>query len=354
MSDKLSVLELGADRHAEWNAFLEGAIGASIYSRPDYLDVLCQAAGGRYRIVAACRGGEIQGGIALYERDSLFGRYVAPRLLLYYNGLVLRRFDTRYPSQQTSRNVATQDALAFWIGGLGLGSVNLRNLSDVADVRPLLAKGWNASPSYTYHVELSDLTAQWSRVEQNLRRLIQRCSTKSGLSITDDRDFDSFYRLHVTTLRRHGAPAYLPEDGFRQYFAELHALGLARLFHARLPTGQPIASQLVLLGPAGTSHTVSAAGDPAYLNMGANAFLRWRAFEALASEGRRSNDLTDASLNPVTHFKSQLGGQLTLNLVLQSPTRPVYSVGTRAVAAVQRFRFKAGAIARRLFTGASK
>jgi hypothetical protein len=53
--------------------------------------------------------------------------------------------------------------------------------------------------------------------------------------------------------------------------------------------------------------------------MGASAFLRWRGFEALAALGYQANDLTDAALNPVTHFKSQLGGDLETALVLTAP-----------------------------------
>ena len=353
MSDTPSVIELGADRYAEWNAFLEGAIGTSIYSRPDYLDVLCGAAGGRFRIVAASRDGQIVGGVALYECESMFGRFVAPRLLLYYNGLVLRKFDTHYPSQQTSRNIATQDALASWISGLGLGSVNLRNLSDVTDVRPFLARGWDASPGYSYRVDLSDLPGQWSRVEHNLRRLVQRCATREALSFTDDSDFESFHRLHLLTLRRHHAPPYLPEAAFRRYFDQLQARGLARLFHARLPDGQSIASELVLLGPGGTSHTVAAGGDPACLNMGAHAFLRWRSFEALAGRGCVSNDLTDATLNAVTHFKSQLGGQLVVNLVLQSPKQFAYALGTKTSHKLHGLRHRLADAARHVLQGAS-
>jgi hypothetical protein len=59
--------------------------------------------------------------------------------------------------------------------------------------------------------------------------------------------------------------------------------------------------------------------DPDYSRLGASAFLRWRGFEALAGLGYEANDLTDAALNSVTHFKSQLGGSLETALVLRAP-----------------------------------
>jgi hypothetical protein len=61
--------------------------------------------------------------------------------------------------------------------------------------------------------------------------------------------------------------------------------------------------------------------------------LRWRVFEDLARLGHVANDLTDASLGPVAHFKSQLGGTLETSLVLSRP---------------EALRFRLGRAARRL------
>jgi len=338
-SDPCVAAELTVAEYPAWHALLQQSPDASIYGQPEYLATLCRAAGGRFRILTVSHGGELAGGVALYERDSRLGSFVAPRRLLYRNGLVLRRYDTKYPSQQTSHDVAAMTALAAKLEAMRYAYVNLRSAGTVMDVRPFLLRGWQAVPSYSYVVSLDDLAGQWERVEHNLRRLIKRCETRDKLQFTDDTDFDAFYGLHVSTLGRRGVGAYLPEPAFRQYFAELHAAGLARLFHARLPDGRSIAAQLVLLGPNATSQTVSAAGNEAFLKLGAHAFLRWRAFEILAALGYRSNDLTDAALNSVTHFKGQLGGQLALSLVLKSPPRPLYALGssvTRSVACIRR------------------
>jgi hypothetical protein len=62
--------------------------------------------------------------------------------------------------------------------------------------------------------------------------------------------------------------------------------------------------------------------------MGASAFLRWRAFESLAQAGYAANDLTDASLNPVTRFKSQLGGELRATLSVSKTFSQLYALET--------------------------
>jgi len=332
---------------ADWNRLVAASPDGSIYSTPEYLDTLCAAAGGRFRILGVRRGEELAGGVALYERDSAFGTFVEPRLLLYYNGLVLRRYDTKYPSERTARQIKVLTALEEALDRARHGSVMLKSRGPVTDVRPFLAKGWDARPSYSYVVPLTDLPAQWGRVEQNLRRLIERC-TSQGMTLGEDDDFDAFFRLHAATMDRREVKAYLPKPAFARYFESLRRQGLCRLYHASLADGRLAACQLVLLGAHPVTHTVSAAGEPEFHKIGAAAFLRWKVFEALASLGYAANDLTDAGLNPVTHFKSQLGGDLELSLVLQSPRTRRYRWGTGAAALYWRARGMAGAGLRRM------
>ena len=198
----------------------------------------------------------------------------------------------------------------------------------VPDLRPFLAKGWQPSLSYTYVVPLVDLAAQWERVDQNLRRLIRRCE-KEGVTYREDERLRRLFRLHLQTHQRKGAPLYLPEPAFRTYFEQVRASGLARLGHAVFE-GKVIASQLMLTGPGGVAHTVCAGADEDYLRMGASAFLRWRSFESLAQAGYRANDLTDAALNPVTRFKSQLGGNLTATLSVSRTGSLLYRLESTA------------------------
>lgn len=318
MSAPLVVRELPETGFTAWDQLVGASPHGSPYSTSAYLDALCSAAGGSFRILAAERGGEMLGGIGLYERASAGGRHVSPRLLLYYLSPVLANHESKYPSQRTARQVELLGGIADALQDRGYGLVTLKCRHTLDDVRPFLARGWSASPSYSYVLDLTNLEAAWGRVEQNLRRLVKRC-TEQGISMTEDDDFTSFNRLHELTLGRKHAAVYLPAAPFRAWFDRLRSAGLCRLYHARLPDGQVIASQLVLTGAHPLSHTVSAAADPAHLKLGVNAFLRWRAAEALAAAGYAANDLTDAALNPVTHFKSQLGGELVCCQVLQSP-----------------------------------
>jgi Acetyltransferase (GNAT) domain len=316
----LTVGTLSAEEFPAWDEFVGRSPDGCVYAQSEYLAALATATAARFRVVAARRAGALAGGIALYEtRTALHGSMAGPRLLLYYHGAILPPYEGAYPSQRTSRDLEIQSALVAYVESLGYDRVILKSRSTVTDVRAYLARGWAAHPSYTYLVPLTDLRTQWQRVDGNLRRLIKRCTETDRLSFTDDDDFAAFFRLHSLTLGRRRVPTYLPEAAFRAFFARARAAGLARLQHARLPDGTVIASQLVLLGRNKVSHTACAGMDPEYARLGATAFLRWRGFEALAQLGYEANDLTDAALNSVTHFKAQLGGSLECAHVLTSP-----------------------------------
>lgn len=314
----MNVRKLQEKEFDVWNRLVFSSPDGSVFSLPAYLEAFCLAAGGRFSVFGAWEGDELAGGAALHEVDSRYGVQISPRHLLSYNGIVLRRYPTKYPSQQTSRHVRTLSGMAAAFARTGYARMTLNCPSTVTDLRPFLSAGWTASPNYTYIVPIADPPLLWDRMEQNLRRLVRRCE-EAGMTVTQDEDFVAFFRLHEGTMRRKGRPPYLPGPAFRRFLADLRALDLCRLFHARLPDGRPVATQLVLLGPGAVSHTVTAGSDPDHISTGVNAFLRWGAFREISKLGYSANDLTGAGLTPVTRFKSQLGGDLTLFFAVRSP-----------------------------------
>lgn len=347
MGSELSVAVLPETEYDEWTDLVTRSPDGSIYNSVAYLDALCSAAGGRFRVVAIRKGEALRGGIALYERGEGGRRFVAPRLLLYYNGPVLERYDTRYPSRIRARRIRALSALLEWMEDEGFARITLKPTGTLRDVRPFLAHGWSARPSYTYIVRLDDIDETWARIEQNLRRLVPRCE-EHGVTVTEDGDFDGFYDLHAETMNRKETATYLPRAAFRTYVERLRSRDLATLFNARGTDGAVLASTLVLTGPHDTAHTVCAAADEESLGLGVNAFLRWQTFQRLAESGYRRNDLTSAALNSVSRFKTQLGGDLELSFELDSPRTASYRVRASARHLYWRTRAAAGRLVRSL------
>jgi hypothetical protein len=102
----------------------------------------------------------------------------------------------------------------------------------------------------------------------------------------------------------------------------------------------------VLLNDHPVTHTVCAAADQEFLNLGATPFLRWKVFEDLSESGYKANDLTDAALNPVTRFKGQLGGDLESTYVLTSPGTFGYRFGESLRSIYYRSRGAVGRLVR--------
>ena|SRR2546423_6760590 len=107
VSSALSVNVLLEDEYDDWAHLVADSPDGSIYATAQYLEIPCRAAGGEFRILGVRRGDRLIGGVPLSERKSFGGNFVGPRLLLYYLGPVLRRHESKYPSQRTAQNVAT-------------------------------------------------------------------------------------------------------------------------------------------------------------------------------------------------------------------------------------------------------
>ena len=267
MATPIATSVLTQAEYGEWNSLVAQSPQGSPYSTPEYLAALCSATGGTYRILGVRKGPDLVGGAALYEQRDERGTRLSPRPLLYYNGIVLREHPMRYPSQRTARILETTKALESALAAGGYASITLKSRSTLIDARSFLAEGWSVRSGYTYVVQLGDLKQAWERVEQNLRRLVNRC-TQEGLQFTDDDDFESFFRMHAALAGRKGTGLYLPAASFGNFFTALRAADLCRLFHARLPSGQSISAQLVLTGKHAVSHSVAAAADPAHMSSG--------------------------------------------------------------------------------------
>lgn len=322
MGDKLTTRFLGADEYPRWSTFVAAAPAGSVYSSPDYLDALCTASGAGFRVLVAERGDRIEGGIALYETAGC----CLPRLLLYYNGIVLAEDPDPTSLKHTEARLHTLGALEAALTAQPYSRIRFKSRWPLQDLRVFKSAGWALAPQWSYEVEIQDVQTAWQRLDKNLRRLVRRAQ-EAGLVVANNGDFDAFYRLHRETAERKGAPLYLPEAAYRRFVVALRERKLARLYEARLRNGKVVSSQLVLTGPHPVTHTVCAGSSKESLTTGAAAFLRWKALEDLSASGYRANDLTDADLNPVTRFKAQFGGNLRLFFEVSrcnAPARQVY------------------------------
>lgn len=340
MQNDLSVRRLSESDYKHWESFVAGCPSGSIFALPSYLDILCQATRGHFEIAGVFDGGELVGGTALYFERNRLGLAATRRALLSYHGPVIRDYATGNPATRGARQAAILLALRHYLAAVPCDEMFLSVRHPIRDVRPFIAAGWLVRPDYTFLVDLTNLAETWHHIDQNQRRLIHRAEER-GLVCSEDDDYDSFFRLHLAVHQRKKSPLYLPEAAYKQFLTRLQEQNLCRLYHARLPNGQAVAGQLVLTGPHSVSHTVCAGSAAEYLATGATPFLRWKAFECLAGLGYRANDLTGAPYpHSVSHFKSELGGELVANWLITRTPASMFRLRRKAHSLITRGRRK--------------
>ena len=217
MATEYNVKHLTESEYERWDEFVASSPDGSIYSTAKYLDAFCDITSAKFKILAVQKNEEIFGGVALYERRSRLGTFVSPRLFLYYNGLVLKDFETGYPSKRTGRQIEIMSLLEEHLSSSKYARLSLNNRSTIRDSRLFKKQGWKVDINYTYVAPLTDLKLLWDRTEQNLRRLINRCE-KQDIQFTKDDDFESFFKLHLEIHKRKGVSLYLPRDQFKRFY----------------------------------------------------------------------------------------------------------------------------------------
>ena len=321
MTGELTIKYLEESEYELWDRFVDDSRHGSIYSQSYFLEAICKAFGTRFRILAVFKNEELVGGIGLHLEPGRYGDMIQLRPLLYYNGPVIKDFESKYPSVTESRQVEVIEVLLGELNGGRYASAELSNTFAFHDLRPFFRHGWQLFPRYTYIVPINDPARHWEQVEQNLRRLISRCE-RQGFHLEPSDDAGDFYSMHEKTYLRKGVQPYIGRDQFIKLHQALKARGACQIYFAVTPDGRRAAGEVVLMSKHPLTHTWMAGSEPDLLRTGASAFLRWKVFEDLHRRGYAFNDLTDAMNEHVAKFKSQLGGRLENSFVVHKVISP--------------------------------
>jgi len=315
MASDITVRTLDKQEFELWDRFVDESRHGSVYSHSYFLEALSIAFGRKFRILGAFRNNDLAGGLGILYSTGRFGDEISPPPLQYYNGPVIADFESKYPSVTSSRQAGIIHAIMDELESGKYALAELSNRHTLDDPRILLWRGWNIFPRYTYVIPIDDLEKQWSRIEQNLRRLISRCE-RQGMALELSDDADAFYTMHHDTYHRKGVKPYISREKFIALYRSLNEKNACQIYFARTADGRAAAAQVVLMSKHPVTHTWMAGSNPEFLRSGASAFLRWKAFEDLNQRRYAYNDLTDAMNETVAKFKSQLGGELVPSFVI--------------------------------------
>jgi hypothetical protein len=137
---QISTRYLEPSEYELWDRFVDTTRLGSIYNQSFFLHALCQAIGTQFRILAAFKNNEMVGGMGLHYNSSRYGDMIHIRPLLYYNGLVISDFDSKYPSITSSRQTEVINAILDELESGKYAFAEFSSTHPLDDLRPFLAR----------------------------------------------------------------------------------------------------------------------------------------------------------------------------------------------------------------------
>jgi hypothetical protein len=316
-----------------WNRLTLTGDGRTAFHCPSLVRAVAEAYGHRLTGFGAFNGSTMVGGIVVGDAST---GHLRPLPMAAINGPLVHPSTSRHQSSRDRHSSRVIAALLQSVGGQRGAFV--RMLPSTGDIREALATGWQATPTFTYEMELHQLKQTWDAMDGDRRRLVRRAE-RLGYHVTERRsgDGDSAHvvneliRLHIAQQSFYGPVTPPIREAMRQIVDDLLASGCGRLFIARDADGSAVAMQFVVVWAdhAANLFTGSSRSDA---DRGANTLLRWKAASHLHDDGVVRIDLNGARPGPAGRFKASLGADLVPRWDLHQPDRRPVALLQRATA----------------------
>lgn len=303
------------------------------------------------RSVAAAHSRRLTG-YAAYDGSTMVGsivvgdpasQQVRPLPMAPINGPLVVPSSSLHQSSQDRHSSRVIAALLKAVEGQRGATV--RMLPSTGDIRELLEAGWQATPTFSYEMDLHSLEHTWAAMDGDRRRLVRRAE-RLGYCVIEHRHtfgdatlaVDELIRLHAAQQQAYGPVTPPSRAAMLHIVNELLRSECGRLFIARDGDGSAVAAQLVVVWGDRAANLFTGS-SPADAKRGANTLLRWTAASHLHDEGVVRLDLNGARPGAAGRFKASLGAELTPRWNLHRPDqRPVALLQRAALRARQELK----------------
>jgi CelD/BcsL family acetyltransferase involved in cellulose biosynthesis len=320
---------LGENEFSLWDDFVDQSPQGSIYSKSFWLRAMSELTNAQFKILSAFKGGTICGGIGLCFRKTIIGNVVFRPVLANYSSIVLRKFDTKYPSRVTSDSMELIRSLMSELETKEYALVRIENRPAIDDIRAFSWNHWDIDVHYTYEVPLHDLESLKSVVAHSIHKQIRKCE-EAGIRISVVDDCERFYSLYKMSFERmnRGGPQ-IDEYRFKKLYGELTQHGCCKTYFASLENGEAVSARIVLFTKNEVAHDWVAGADPHYFQTGATPFLLWQVIQDMSQQGYKYLDLNGANQESIAKFKSEFGGRLVPYYLVSRYGSPVTKMALR-------------------------
>lgn len=315
--DSLEIGDLDPDDQA-WRQLTMSSLGATPVHNPVISQVAALTPGCRWSGLGAWRDGQLVGGVAVVANEH---GDVWPRSLAPYNSPLIMSVSGARSSTRYRHESEVAGALLDELGKRHQ-FVSLRLRPQSIDVRKIIESGWKLTSTFTYEINVVDLTEAWRNIDDNRRRLIRRAE-RLGCTVGEVSRYSTALVEEVNRLHRMMRDGYststdLDEQGWHRALKSYFDAGIVRLLNVSAPDGDVVAF-VIVTNTRPVSTLLATGADPTRLDSGAGALLRWRMLCALSSDGVEVVDMNGARIGPEGRFKASFGGELVDRWELSSP-----------------------------------
>jgi FemAB-related protein (PEP-CTERM system-associated) len=291
----VTVSAAAAEDAARWDAFVDGAAGATAYHGFGWKRVVEESFGHRTHYLQAADGsGRIRGVLPLVRLKSvLFGKFLVSMPFFNYGGICAEEPEVRAALLAAGVDIARAE---------GVSHLELRETSLLNAGLPV------KTTKVCMRLALPGTAAElWGTFDAKLRSQVRRPG-KEGMTarVGREEELDGFYRVFAANMRDLGTPVYS-----KRFFANILAAFPERSWIHTVYTGngEPVASGF-LLGHRETLEIPWASALRAFNRFSPNTLLYWSALSFACEHGYRCFDFGRSTPGEGTYrFKEQWGAQ---------------------------------------------
>ena len=260
---------LREEEYNGWNRLVSESPGGTVYQQSWWLQTLARHCGARVEIIGCFRGNALCGGCAAYvTKLGSLQRVVQPPTAAY-NGMLVQPLGTANCHDQVRHSLNVTGTLAACLERR-YSEVLLAHGPELSDVRSLIGRGWSAELRYTYEIPTGTLDDVLGRADPSRRGFVERAK-RHGIRIEESDDIEAFLPLYRLAYHGIGRETPIPLAAVAELYEVSRQHRAARLYLARLPSGQAV-SGLIVLNSAQTCGWLLAT-DPDYHRYGVAVWI---------------------------------------------------------------------------------
>lgn len=283
--------------HAEWDRLRQQTEHATVFSSPAYV-----VGAGRTFDLNAHLWTHNGVGVVLYEREHTWGREARIPPFTPYTPLLT---GTGWNPAETHKRTSPLEALLEDIESrFAVAALHLQ--PGLLDVRLFSWRGWQVSPFFTYHVDLSGTdppSASWSK--NNRRDFLKQ---HTGFVFEESMEaIGETLRLSSRSYERHDRRFPFDLNKMQDFVENLHEDSWIRAFTARPQDKElPEAGVIVLHEPPRAAYWIAGSVPGPAMTM-----LVGHLLTTLHTEGYTALDFVGANTPSIAEFKRRFGSRLT-------------------------------------------